>query len=41
MRFRNYGKLARGGAAKRCVNEASFRLTEAACKTVDTQLGSG
>ncbi len=39
MRFRNYGKLARGGAAKRGVSEASFRPTEAVRKTVDSVAG--
>ena len=39
MRFRNYGKLARGGAAKRGISEASSRPTEAARKTVDSTTG--
>jgi len=39
MRFRNYGKLARGGAAKRGVSEAWFRPTEAVHKSVDSTTG--
>lgn len=31
----SYGKPARGGAAKKSISDASFRLTEAARKTVD------
>jgi hypothetical protein len=38
MHLRSYGKPTRGGAAKKGISEASFRPTEAAHKTVDTQL---
>lgn len=38
MRFRNYGKLARGCVAKKVISEAGPKLTEAAHKTVDTIL---
>lgn len=40
MRFRNYGKPARGGAAKKAISEAGPGLTEAVHKTVDSATGS-
>ncbi len=39
MCFRNYGKLARGGAAKKAISVAGLGLTEAARKTVDSTTG--